>query len=297
MNSYYQTIKSVTLAYFSGTGGTKLVTDYFEKGLLKRKIPVKKLDIATHKTYQSKATDLLIVLSPVYAFGLSFVVEHWVKELPLAKGSYAAVISVSGGGEISPNTACRMTSKKYLKKKNYDVIYEKMLVMPSNFAMQAKRELNLELIHILPQKVDKIITDLMHGKKNLLQPKVQDRLFAFLGKAEHFGAGFFALSLYATKDCNQCGLCIKHCPKKNIRMKNQKPKFGMHCLWCMKCIYACPRHAIKSRIFPFVILKEGFSIKKMCKEASQTLPMQRSTLHSGTKNPLWQGVINYLKEK
>lgn len=294
MNSYNKSIKTVTLAYFSGTGCTQAVVDCFENQLIKRKLQVNKLNIAVDDSYITTKTDLLIVLSPVYAFRLSTIIENWTRNLPKAKGTYAAIISVSGGGEISPNTACRMKSKHFLKRKNYNLIYEKMLVMPSNFAIQAKKQLNLDLINILPQKVNKIIIDIMSGKKNILHPKFQDRIFAHLGKAEHFGAGLFAVCIHASNTCNQCGLCARNCPKNNIRMKNGRPKFGIHCLWCMKCIYSCPRKALRTRIFKFSVLKKGFNIKQMTKEASQESCNQK---HCYSKNILWQGVINYLKEE
>ncbi|HEX3037704.1 MAG TPA: EFR1 family ferrodoxin [Oscillospiraceae bacterium] len=294
MNTYNKPIKTVTLAYFSGTGCTQAVVDCFENQLIKRKLQVKKLNIAVDDSYIAATTDLLIILSPVYAFRLASIIENWTRNLPEAKGTYAAIISVSGGGEISPNTACRMKCKHFLKRKKYNLIYEKMLVMPSNFAIQAKQQLNLDLINILPQKVNKIIGDIMSGKKNILHPKLRDRIFAFWGNAEHFGAGLFALSIHASNTCNQCGLCVKNCPKKNIRMKNGRPKFGSHCLWCMKCIYSCPRKALRTRIFKFAVLKKGFNIKQMAKEASQKSCNQK---HGYSNDILWQGVINYLKEE
>ncbi|MFA9465265.1 MAG: 4Fe-4S dicluster domain-containing protein [Velocimicrobium sp.] len=126
-----------------------------------------------------------------------------------------------------------------------------------------------------------------------MHPKLQDKILAFFGKAEHIGASIFGVSIHASKDCNQCGLCVRSCPKKNIRMKNGKPKFGVHCLWCLKCIYSCPRKALMPRIMKFSVLKSGFNIKHMTKIASQE---SFNPEHSYSQNILWQGVINYLSE-
>ena len=293
MNSYTIPIKAVTLAYFSGTGCTQTVVDCFESQLIELDLQVNKVNIAVDDSYIATTTDLLIVLSPVYAFRLASIIEKWMRNLPEVKGTYAAIISVSGGGEISPNTACRTSCKYFLKRKNYNLVYEKMLVMPSNFLLQAKQQLNFDLINILPQKVNKIIADIMSGKKNILHPKLQDRILAFFGKTEHFGASMFGVSIHASKACNQCGLCVRNCPKKNIRMKNGRPKFGFRCLWCLKCIYSCPRKALIPRILKFSVLKRGFDIKQMNKVASQET---FNSEHSYSQNILWQGVINYLKE-
>ncbi len=294
MDNKHKHIKTVTLAYFSGTGCTKAVADCFEKELLEQKLQVNKINIATDDTYHDKKTDLLIILSPVYAFQLAAIVEKWTKNLPKTNGTYAAVISVSGGGEVSPNTACRIKCKHLLKRKGYDLIYEKMMVMPSNFAIQARKQLNFDLINILPQKVNKIISDIMSGKKNLLKPKLQDRLFSTLGKAEHFGASIFGLSIHPSRDCNQCGKCVRNCPKKNIQMKNGSPKFGFHCLWCMKCIYYCPRKALSPRILKFSVLKNGFDMNHMIKRSSKKIANSKKGY---SKNVLCQGAIDYLQEK
>lgn len=293
MNNHNLSIKTITLAYFSGTGCTQTVVDCFECQLVELGLLVNKINVATPSNYDEKSTDLLLLFSPVYAFRLSPIIEKWTKNLPETHGTYAAIISVSGGGEISPNTACRTRCKQLLHKKNYNLIYEKMLVMPSNFAIQADQQLNFDLIRVLPQKVKQIISDILSGKKNITRPKLQDRFLFKLGKAEHFGASLFGATLHATNTCNQCGLCIRNCPKHNIRMVNKRLKFGFGCIWCMKCIYSCPRKALSPRVLKFTVLKDGFDMKKMVKIANQN---DNSKKPKYSQNILWQGVIDYLDE-
>ncbi len=293
MDSNQKPIKTVTLAYFSGTGGTQAVADCFEKQLTEQKLQVNKINIGVDNGYAATAADLLMILSPVYAFRLASIMENWAKNLPDAKGTYAAIISVSGGGEISPNTACRMSCKRSLKRHGYDLIYEKMIMMPSNFTIQAEQRLNFDLLHVLPQKVGAIITDIMAGNRLILEPQFQDRLLSVLGKAEHFGARFYGWFIHASKSCNQCGKCVRNCPKKNIKMKNGKPKFGFRCIWCMKCIYSCPCKALSPRILKFTVLKDGFDINQMIENGSKTIDnSERSNTYGG----LWQGANDYLQK-
>lgn len=293
MNSYNKPIKTVTLAYFSGTGGTKAVADCFESQLTEHKLQVNKINIAVDGSDAATTADLLIILSPVYAFRLASIMENWTKNLPDVKGIYAAIISVSGGGEISPNTACRMNCKRFLTRHGYDVMYEKMIMMPSNFTIQAEPQMNFDLLHVLPQKVDTIISDILVGNKLILKPKFQDRLFSILGKAEHFGARFYGLSIHASQSCNQCGKCVRNCPRKNIKMKNGRPKFGFRCIWCMKCIYSCPCKALSPRILKFTVLKNGFDINQMIENGSKTVD---NSERSYSKEGLWQGANDYLQK-
>lgn len=151
--------KSFLLAYFSGTGCTKEVCNLFEERLMKMGADCVKADMAAHQHVDLETFDMLVVFSPVYAFRLSSLAEKWVKALPPSHNhspKFAVIISVSGSGEISPNTACRSYCKRVLKKKGYDLLYEKMLVMPSNFATTAEESLNLELLRVLPHKVKKL---------------------------------------------------------------------------------------------------------------------------------------------
>jgi hypothetical protein len=45
---------------------------------------------------------LLIILYPVYAFNAPRPVYDFISSLPMSNKAQAAVISVSGGGEVSP---------------------------------------------------------------------------------------------------------------------------------------------------------------------------------------------------
>ncbi len=285
--------KSVILAYFSGTGCTKAVCDCFEDQFQVHGIPCKKINMETSKHFDIGAADILIIFSPVYAFRLTSVTEDWVKNLPEVKNKSAIIISVSGGGEISPNTACRVYCKGLLKKKGYHLIYEKMIIMPSNFAVQADWNLNLGLLKTLPHKVQKIIADILSGKKEISTPKFLDRCIAAIGKAEQIGARFFGVSIHATQYCNKCGLCIRNCPKKNIKLVNGLPKFGFHCMFCLRCIYHCPCKALRPRIMKFAILKDGFDLRKMSEQAGEE---NINTNNRQGKDTLWQGVIDYLSE-
>jgi ferredoxin/flavodoxin len=284
---------TVTLLYFSGTGSTEHASNCMERQLTERGINVHKKNMANISPSSVEASDLLIVLSPVYAFRLAELTESFLKKLPNGKQSRAAVLSVSGGGEVSPNTACRVPAKGYLTKRGYDVVYENMLVMPSNFATQAEPHLNLALLTVLPERLETIINDLLEGKKRLTVPKTKDRLITAFGVAEHLGGNLFGKNLYATSDCNQCGLCVKNCPKKNIKMVNGRPKFGWRCMWCLKCVYACNRRAILPGIMKSIILKDGYDIRAMSRLAAKESRQEEYKSKSGDP---WEGVMKYLNE-
>ena len=107
----------------------------------------------------------LVLCFVVHACNAPAPVMNWVKNLEQANNKPVVIISVSGGGEVTPNLACRIPIKRAFKKKNYDVIYEKMLVMPSNWIVETKQVLSSKILQVLPFKVSYIVNDVINGKK------------------------------------------------------------------------------------------------------------------------------------
>jgi ferredoxin len=60
------------------------------------------------------------------------------------------------------------------------------------------------------------------------------------------GRFIFAKSFYASRDCNNCGLCIKGCPVKALSMVDDRPFWSYRCESCMHCMNTCPKTAIET---------------------------------------------------
>lgn len=239
-----------------------MAAECFEQSFITRGIEVTHTKITAGQARPTIQADLLVLLFPVYALRSPRIVDEWVRALPTVNGTPAVVCSVSGGGDIAPNTACRVYVTKVLRKKGYSVIYEKMLVMPSNFVVNTPDSLAKKLTEILPAKVDRIVTEVVCGKQH--KPRVfgLDRLGAAAGRLEHYGAKIFGKHIKATDSCNGCGLCAGNCPTANITMEHGKPVFHKNCIICLKCIYSCPKQALSAGMLSFIVLKEGFSLKR-----------------------------------
>ncbi len=60
-------------------------------------------------------------------------------------------------------------------------------------------------------------------------------------------------------ECIGCGLCVKMCPPKSLKMKNGKPVFDLpNCIRCFCCQEHCPKGAIVPRKSFFMKLAEKF---------------------------------------
>ncbi|KNZ41556.1 EFR1 family ferrodoxin [Acetobacterium bakii] len=285
--------KKVNLVYFSGTGGTAKVVDAFEKAFLNHSIDIERTEL-NRKYEPASLGDLLVVLFPVYAFNAPTPIDEWIKEVPMGQGRPAAVISVSGGGEISPNTACRVGTIRRLKRKGYHVVYEKMFVMPSNFLVKYDDSLCAMMLRAAPEVAEKAVTELLEGVQRRTIPYGIDRLASMLGFWEKKGSKIFGKHLSVKDNCIGCSWCETHCPRENIRLYNSRPVFGNDCVLCLRCVYGCPQQAIIPGIGKFMVVNGGFNISKIEIRMKHVTVFPR--IEDVAKGPMLKGVRDYLME-
>lgn len=288
MVNQYSNIK---IAYYSGTGGTELAAKNFYTHLKTAGCDCTMEKITSKMRIEQSSCDLLLLLFPVHAFHAPEVVYQWIEGLNTVAKIKAAVISVSGGGEVCPNTACRVKSIRRLTKKGYHVIYEDMIVMPSNWVAPAPDPLPYMLLQALPFAVEKISCDLLSGVNKRSKPLWIDRIFSVIGKFETLGGHFWGKRIRVLKHCTNCGWCAMNCPAGNITMIHGKPTFGDQCHFCLKCIYGCPLKALQPGVCKFVIIQEGYSLQELSKKLPQDSNVPLKDLKVDF---FWLGVKKYL---
>jgi ferredoxin/flavodoxin len=266
---------SVKLVFFSGTGGTARVAKSIERAFENKGVEVQvvSLDLQASKTEKivvedlEKDTDLLVLMFPVHAFDAPEPIYEWIRKISSNKGVKAAVISVSGGGEVWPNTACRVGSINELKRKGYDVFYERMIVMPSNWIVATKECLAIRLMQVLPIKAEHCVSELLSTVHRRTKPQVTARIMTTLFKLEKPGAKLFGKDIKVKKSCTGCGWCSKNCPRGNIKLIKGRPSFGWKCILCLRCVYGCPKSAIQSRVLRFIKIKGGYDLNELEKRS------------------------------
>ena len=206
-------------------------------------------------------------------------------------GNKIAVISVSGGGEIWPNTGCRNVCCQALERKGFSVVYEKMMCMPSNWVVPTNDHLAMRLIKAIPEKVDKILDHLLAGK--IRRPKLRmGVLRKMIARLEKAGAPRFAQDFWLDSACLVCGRCAKNCPVQNIKIEDHQPVFNGRCVMCFRCIYSCPVQAIHSN--SFMVIKAGYDLNALEKRMAgvELLPLEKCC-----RGILWKGVADYLTDQ
>lgn len=283
----------VLVAWYSGTGSTRHAAIELAHALKARG-----RSAALHRIQENAPMNLpafrrLVVMYAVHALNASRPAGCFLQALPASGGTPASVISVSGGGEMFPNTGCRIRTIRALERKGYEVDSEHMLVMPSNFAVTGGAALPPLLLTVLPKKLERILDGWDAGVRNRTQPSLANRVFAWLGEFEKLGTPHFGRGIRVLEACDGCGACAQVCAAGNIRIENGRAVIGKRCVMCMGCLYRCPMHALKAPLGRSLQLESGYDMARWQAEASRRpLP----DIMKSTEGLAWLGVRRYLLE-
>lgn len=291
MNDGLSNRKKVSIVYYSGTGGTARVAKSFEQAFTKIDCEVRLHHITAGAVDDWSEHDLLLIVYAVHACNAPEAVYRWIENCQEVKDIPGVVISVSGGGEVTPNTACRVSSIKRLERKGYKIIYDQMIVMPSNWIVPTKEPLALMLLEAMPMKAMNIVNDINRGIHRRTKPALIDRIFSHIGELEKIGAKSFGKRIKVSEVCNGCGWCSRNCPAGNIKMIMDKPHFSNKCHLCLSCIYGCTNKALEAGFGKFIVIKEGYELNQLEKK----LPYKEQVdIEKLAKGFLWSGVRRYL---
>lgn len=236
------------ILYFSGTGNTQDVACRFEEALLKRNISVEIHSIEDGKDLASTKYDLLIVGFPKYYENPVLHILNYLKsELPEREKEIPTLAFCTQAGPLPTDFS---GLERLLGRKNHKLTVSKSFPYANNMMIfssfkvtdSIKVDANKRNIQEL---VEPLLDKWLNGESSLEEIPVWQRLLYHLvamGCTKWMPV--FAMRFSASPDCTHCGLCVTQCPAKNIRMTNEGPIFQKHCLFCMRCINACPMNAI-----------------------------------------------------
>jgi ferredoxin len=264
-------MKNVRIDYYTGTGGSELVAR-----LLADKLRGVNLDVEVNRIFRDNIrgvenleTDYYILIFPVHSFNAPKPICEWVEHLA-GNHCKTAVISVSGGGNVLTNSACRCKTVKLLKTGNFKVVMEEMVRMPNNWMKAPGKKKYTRILSRLPNKIEEIAQTVIAEKRKKKIIYWFDYLISALGEAEKKGTCNFGNGIKVLETCTGCGLCSKNCCSSNIRMENQtlsdvhpKPQFGNRCDMCCGCVYNCPQKALQPTWGAFQIDKNGYDLRLM----------------------------------
>ncbi len=288
--------QSIRLVHFSGTGGTRRVAERLAQALEARGRAVESIALRAGATPGQGVPALLVLVWPVYAFNAPAPLRRWVAALPPGEGCAAAVLSVSGGGEASPNTACRQETVALLTARGYRVFYERMVVMPSNAIEGVPEPVALALLRALPGTAEAIADDLIAGRERHDRPLLWDQAISRMARLERCATPLFGRHIRVGAGCVGCGWCVAGCPTGNIGMEGGRPVFGSRCVACLRCLYGCPAAALSPGLGRFLVLREGYDLDALERRLPDAPVADAATLAALLPGVSMAGVRRYLQE-
>lgn len=241
------------IVYFSGTGNTRRCAERLAAALGEALH-----ELSAHELRQPRSGRLvlknsarLIVMFPVYCWGMPVQVEDYLREVPLEAPEATEVWMVATCGDDIGRTADmwrRIVEERGLKaRRAFSVQMPNTYVCMKGFDVD-RPEVAKAKLEAMPARVEVIARAIASGDDGA--DDVVPGSFAWL-KSYVIRPWFrrFMMSpqkFYATDECNNCGLCRRECPMENIFPGNgARPAWGNHCAMCLRCYHRCPKHAIR----------------------------------------------------
>lgn len=220
--------------YFSGTGNSLWLAKQIKARLGGeiRYIPKWNGD--------ASAYDKLIIVCPVYSFGLPLPVFDFMKRLD----SEAPLWIVMNYGGAAGSAA--KFAYNHAKSCNLNIKQVYTMKMPENFTAVFSTPLikpyNKGLLKKAPKTIAKIIASIEKGEEKSFPTDKEDKHKLYNENKSNWGKMGERFSISSA--CTLCEKCVKGCPGENIEIADGKVIFGNKCVVCQACYHRCPQNAV-----------------------------------------------------
>ncbi len=254
--------------YFSGTKNTFTIanmikTEFEEKGVKTKLHEIKK----PFRVFPMPDDyDYVGFGYPIHAFNSPQIFLQFVKLLPEVKGKEAFIFKTAGEPfKINDSSSYKLF--RMLRRKGFDIMLEKHLLMPYNIMFRYDDSL-VKQMYLYNEAFSKLIVkNLIEGKRQQLKYHLFNKIISVIFRIQWLGA-ILNGRLYTInkKKCTSCNICVKNCPTQNITLKNGRIKFDSSCAMCMRCVMYCPSDAINPGILRFWKVNGTYKFDKILKD-------------------------------
>lgn len=218
--------------YFSSTGNSLYIAQKIKERLQGRIVY-----IPNYKEDEAKKFDLIIIVSPIYSFGLPVQTYELFSKLPQDVKTY--VVLNYGGMAGGAGLLTLELAQKY--KVNIRAVYKIKMVENYTLFISTPKLYNKINLNSADKKINNIINAIADDKICLPKNRKNSHRLYYSNKPNwHLIAENFSVN----EKCTACGKCVKICPVGNIVLNNGKIQFNDKCTACLGCYHRCPQKAI-----------------------------------------------------
>jgi ferredoxin len=249
--------------YFSGTGNSKRVCDWFCDEATKNRIQVNRINLSDNRKTPDKIQPetCIGIISPTHGFNYPPLVLHFILRFPRTKNKTRVfLMNTRAGMKLSKlflpglSGIALWLSALVLLLKGYRIISLRSIDLPSNW-ISLHPGLRPKVVASMFAKYERDTRD--YARKIISGNRVF-RISLWLGMPIDLAIAPLAFGYYiigrfvlaktfmASHLCDRCNLCITQCPIKAISIVDSRPYWSFRCESCMHCMNICPRRAIES---------------------------------------------------
>lgn len=235
-----------SIYYFTGTGNSLAVSKDLAKELDNGIDIIEILPISNFNNQELIIVDADIVgiVFPVYCHDLPRIVEVFSAKLEI-KSSY--IFGIATYNKEPGNALYNLN--RLLKKRGMSLSSGFHISMPGNNVLvidftttdeENEKRFTEELKKI------KTISEIVKSKKCVGIEGNYDPDEKYEIKSYLIDIYNVANQFWITEECNFCGICVKICPNKNIKMADDEIIWDKNCEYCLACLHWCPQKAIQN---------------------------------------------------
>lgn len=240
----------VIICYFSGTGNTKKVVDFYAQEFEKNGCNITLHEIESVENVNFNGYDLYGIAYPIHALNAPSIIVDFCKNLPKQEERKNLFIIKTSGEPLKINNISSTKICKILKKKNYILNNEYHYIMPYNMIFRHSNATAYKMWNTAKNLIPIDCREIISGEKVTLSHFPMSNFISWVMRIEHWGGRFNGRRYKVNENCIKCGKCVKNCPTKNITIdENGNFHFGKKCLMCMRCSFNCPVDAFKIGLF------------------------------------------------
>jgi NAD-dependent dihydropyrimidine dehydrogenase PreA subunit/flavodoxin len=239
-----QTVKKITIYYFSGTGNTQIIShrllERFKEGGFDA--AVKKME--AEEAIVVDKNEMIGIGFPIASFTTYPVVFEFLKKLPVVTNIPAFGFCTMGGASL---WGIIDEVRSIITRKGYRPMGFSEFKMPPNIFFGLPEGMRKNRVKKGYNRADMFAQNLIDGKTEWNKKLVGSKLI-FLIASGVFKLAEIKLHQKVLKirvdrnKCNRCGLCVQKCPVQNITLTDNIV-IGNKCQYCFRCVAVCPMKA------------------------------------------------------
>lgn len=247
--------------YFSGTGNAKRVAEWMNQYAMMNACPSEAIDISRMnvRSIQPVQGEMIGIVSPTHGFNYPPIVINFIFRFPRTSfRNKIFLVNTRAGMKLSKlflpglSGIALLLAALVLRIKGYRITGMRSIDLPSNW-ISLHPGLKEKVVVSMHERYKRISTafieKMISGKKNYraLYDLPLDLAISPIAIGYYFiGRFVLAKTFYASSSCENCGLCIKNCPVKAIKLIDNRPFWSYRCESCMRCMNSCPKRAIET---------------------------------------------------